>query len=205
MSAKSAFDYDIPFDIMVGFWVGTAGIYSRKGRYFMTTKSYVAIYWEHPHTKLSFREFAEDDYEFKGAESDYVDPREPETIAEALGKNAPLAPNSGALRVLQYDLTVHGPHCHGKDTSGTISLHGRQMHPDTYSFHVKKKEDDGVYHHIYNSHHLPTPDDWHIMGPIVGPINGEEGDVGLAVVQFFRRISYKVPITTVRNLAPQQK
>jgi hypothetical protein len=203
MSAKSAFDYDIPFDIMVGHWVGTAGIYSRKGRYFMSTKSYVSIYWEEPYTKLSFRESAEDDYEFKGAASDYIDPREPEAIAKALGENAALAPDSGALRVLQYDLTVHGPHCCGE--SGAFSLDGRQTHPDAYSFHVKKEEDDGVYHHVYNSHHLPTPDDWHIMGPIVGPINGEDGEVGLAVVQFFRRISYKVPITSVCKLAPQQK
>ena len=56
MSVQSAFDYAIPFDIMVGYWVGTASIYSPKGVYAMSTKSYVSVYWEEPYTKISFRE-----------------------------------------------------------------------------------------------------------------------------------------------------
>ena len=189
MSAQSAFDYAIPFDIMVGYWVGTASIYSPKGVYAMSTKSYVSVYWEEPYTKISFRESAEDDYEFKGAEADYVDTRQKGAIAGALGQKAALAANS-ALRVLQFDLTVEGPYCHG-GSKETVYVTGRQTRPDIYQFHVKRKE-NGHYHHIYNSHHLPSPDDWHIIGPIVGPVDGEEGEVGLAVAQFFRRISYEV-------------
>ena len=54
MSANSAFDYAIPYDIMVGYWVGTASIYSPKGVYAMSTKSYVSVYWEERHTNTQF-------------------------------------------------------------------------------------------------------------------------------------------------------
>lgn len=196
MTAKPAFDYAIPFDIMVGYWVGTASIYSPTGVYLMSTKSYVSVYWtgKKPYTELSFRESAEDDYSFQGSEANYVNPRELGTIKNALDKKAALPANS-ALRVLHYDLKVHGPHCYGGDED-TVYLKGLQTRPDIYQFHVKKKE-NGDHHHVYNSHHLPSPDDWHIIGPIVGRTQNGEGEVGLAVAQFFRRISYKVPIQTI--------
>src|SRR5258706_16419824 len=106
MSANSAFDYAIPYDIMVGYWVGTASIYSPKGVYVMSTKSYVSIYWVKRYTILSFRESAEDDYKFRGRPEDYLDPRVAEgekKVAAALRatKTKPLAAND-ALRVLTY-------------------------------------------------------------------------------------------------------
>jgi hypothetical protein len=200
MTSHSAFDYARPYDIMVGYWVGTANIYGPKGAYVMSTKSYVSVYWKKRYTTLSFWESAEDDFEFQGRAEDYLDSRraEEETITEILGSKTPLAA-TGALRVLAYDLEVRGPYCEGH--SGPVSVTGRQTRPDAYQFHVKKKE-NGHYHHIYNSHHLPSPDDWHIIGPIVGPIAGVEGEVGVAVVQNFRRISYDVPKASVRTLLP---
>ncbi len=196
----SAFDYALPFDIMVGYWVGSASVYGRKGSYVMSTKSFVSVYWEKRYQKLSFRESAEDEYEFTGAENNYLDTRkvDEKEIAAQIGSAAPRAVHGGALRVLTFDLDVNGPFCTGQ--SGPVTLDGRQTRPDAYQFHLTKIEKSGQTHHIYNSHHLPSPDDWHIIGPIVGPINGQEGQVGLAVTQFFRRISYDVPKATVRRL-----
>jgi hypothetical protein len=198
MTSHSAFDYAKPFDIMVGYWVGTASIYGPEGVYVMSTKSYVSVFWKDEDT-LSFRESAEDAEGFEGTAAHYVDSRRAgKTIAKLLKKKAVPAANSA--RVLHYDLAVKGPYCSG-GSKKTVYVTGRQTRPDVYQFHVKIKE-NGYYHHVYNSHHLPSPDDWHIIGPIVGPIDGEEGEVGLAVVQFFRRISYDVPVETVRNLLP---
>jgi hypothetical protein len=205
MTPHSAFDYARPYDIMVGYWVGTANIFGPKGSYVMSTKSYVSIYWKKCHTVLSFRESAEDDYEFQGCPEDYVDPRGGDKrIAAALGKNKkkPLVA-SDALRVLTYDFDVNGPYCES-DQTRSVSVTGRQTRPDAYQFHVKMNK-NGHYHHVYNSHHLPTPDDWHIIGPIVGPIKGKDGKVvdggvGLAVVQNFKRISYCVPAASVCEL-----
>ena len=202
MSANSAFDYAIPYDIMVGYWVGTASIYSPKGVYVMSTKSYVSIYWVKRHTILSFRKSAEDDYKFRGRPEDYLDPRAAagqKQVAAALGgtKTKPLAAND-ALRVLTYDFEVNGPYCQ-TDQTAQVSVTGRQTRPDAYQFHVKMRRGDG-YHHVYNGHHLPTPDDWHIIGPIVGRVDKEEGAVGFAVVQHFRRISYGVPAASIRKL-----
>jgi hypothetical protein len=202
MSANSAFDYAIPYDIMVGYWVGTASIYSPKGVYVMSTKSHVSVYWVKYQSIVSFRESAEDDYKFHGRPEDYLDPRGTageKRVAAALGKTKtkPLAANE-ALRVLTYDFDVNGPYCQ-TDQNAPVSVTGRQTRPDAYQFHVKMKREEG-YHHVYNSHHLPTPDDWHIIGPIVGRVDNEEGAVGLAVVQHFRRISYGVPAASVRKL-----
>jgi hypothetical protein len=200
MSANSAFDYAIPYDIMVGYWVGAASIYSPKGVYMMSTKSYVSVYWEKPYTKLSFRESAEDELAFAAPASRYFDSRRNKTIRNLLDKNTALA--AGALRVLEFDLKVKGAHCEGG--AGNVHVDGRQTRPDVYQMHVKKEEKNGDTHHIYNSHHLPSPDDWHIIGPIVGPIREKEtvtqGAVGLAVVQFFRRISYHVPESSIYKL-----
>jgi hypothetical protein len=198
MTSHSAFDYATPYDIMVGYWVGTANIYGPKGVYAMSTKSHVAVFWEKRYTKLSFRESAEDYDEFQGAAEDYLDSRraEEQTITGVLGSKTALAA-VGTLRVLAYDLDVNGPYCEG----GLHPVHvtGIQTRPDVYQFHVKKKE-NGDYHHVYNSHHLPSPDDWHIIGPIVGRIAGKDGEVGVAVVQNFRRISYDVPKASIRKL-----
>jgi hypothetical protein len=201
MTSQSAFDYARPYDIMVGYWVGTASIYAPSGAYVMSTKSYVAVYWEKRYTKLSFRESAEEEFE---SHSSLLDPRRAKhkEIADVLRKNKKAAvPASDSLRVLTFDLDVDGPFCQG--TSSLVSLDGRQTCPDAYQFHLKKEEEinkgEPLYHHIYNSHHLPSSDDWHIMGPIVGPIDGVEV-VGLAVAQFFRRLSYHVPKASIRRL-----
>jgi hypothetical protein len=200
MASQCAFDYAQPFDILVGYWVGSASIYGPKGVYVMSTKSFVSVYWEKRYQKLSFRESAEDEFGFTGPESEYLDTRQVSeaVIAAQISSAAPLADSSGALRILTFDLDVIGPYCTGQ--TGPVSLDGRQTRPDAYQFHLQKKEENGQTHHIYNSHHLPSPDDWHIIGPIVGPIKGIEGQVGLAVTQFFRRISYHVPRVTVRRL-----
>jgi hypothetical protein len=203
MSANCAFDYAIPFDIMVGYWVGTASIYSPKGVYVMSTKSYVSVFWEEPYNtktkkgKISFRESAEDEF---APGSAFFDSRRGKGIGKLLGKK--VAITAGALRTLAFDLDVRGLHCDGG--AGPVYVDGRQTRPDAYQMHVTKKEDNGDVHHIYNSHHLPSPDDWHIIGPIVGPIKEKgkviEGAVGLAVVQYFRRISYDVPEESIYPL-----
>jgi hypothetical protein len=191
-----SFDYAKPFDIMAGYWVGTASIYSPHGVYLMSTKSYVSVYWTDART-LSFRESAEDDFGFKGGLKDYTSARGTD-VENALNRATKRVTTSDAARVMTYDFEVVGPYC----TTGPIvpvSVTGRQTRPDAYQFHVKIQK-DGYYHHVYNSHHLPTPDDWHIIGPVVGPVKGTEGEVGLSVVQFFRRISYDVPTQTIHPI-----
>jgi hypothetical protein len=163
MTSSSAFDYARPFDILVGYWVNTANIYSPTGVYVMSTKSYVSVYWVERHRTLHFRESAEEDF---ACEDEYVDTRraDEQTIARALRERIGCA-TGGALRVLAYDFTVEGAHCFTAD--GPVSVDGCQTRPDAYQFHVKIQKGIGRFHHVYNSHHLPSPDDWHIIGTIV--------------------------------------
>jgi hypothetical protein len=198
MTSNSAFDYAKPFDIMVGYWVNTANIYSSKGVYVLSTKSYVSVYWVERDKILHFRESAEEDF---ACEVAYVDTRraDKEAIEEALKKTG--CATGGALRVLAYDFEVEGASCKG--SAGPVSVDGRQTRPDAYQFHVKIQK-AGRYHHVYNSHHLPSPDDWHIIGPIVATYpreeNEKEGDVGIGVVHNLRRLSYNVPKTSICKL-----
>jgi hypothetical protein len=192
-----SFDYAKPFDIMTGYWVGTASIYGPHGVYLMSTKSYVSVYWKDDHT-LSFRESAEDAFRFQGRPQDYIRPRGGSVVNALNGAGSVTA--SGAARVMTYDFKVNGPYCETTGPSDPVFVTGRQTRPDAYQFHVKMKKDHDRYHHAYNSHHLPTPDDWHIIGPIVGRVKKTEGEVGLSVVQFFRRISYDVPAQSVRPI-----
>jgi hypothetical protein len=196
----SNFDYDKPYDILVGHWVGSASIFSPRGTYLISTKSYVSVYWAADNI-LSFRESADDDLEFTGKPEQYLDPRQPKNIADACGSQ-PEITASDSLRVLTYDFTVTGTYCE-TDQSADVSVTGRQIRPDTYQFHVIKKHDEGD-HHVYNSHYLPTPNDWHISGPIVGRVDKVEGVVGLAVVQNFKRITYQVPVRSIRRLVTRK-
>ena len=195
MTSRSAFDYATPYDIMVGYWVGTGNIYGPKGLYVMSTKMHVGIYWKTPYTKLHFREAAEDFDEFQGSAGDYLDSRRTQMgeIERVLGATG-LAAIRG-LRALHYDITVEGQHCY-TDQNASISLSGMQTRPDVYQHHVKKKEEDGTYHHMYESHYFASPHDWQVTSPIVGP----DGEVGVAVVLNFRRISFDVPRAFIRAL-----
>jgi hypothetical protein len=200
----SQFDYAKPFDILVGHWVGMASIYSPKGTYLLSTKSYVSVYWESENI-LSFRESADDDLEFTGKSEEYLDPREVRSIVDAYRGQPEITP-SQSVRILQYDFKVEGTYCETTDQSADVSVTGRQTRPDAYQFHVIKKrpEEEGGPHHVYNSHYLPTPNDWHITGPIVGRVKKVEGVVGLAVAQTFKRIAYHVPKQQMRRLVARK-
>jgi hypothetical protein len=216
MNPQTAFDYAKPFDILVGHWVGVASIYNPKGNYLISTKSYVSVFWQED-GDLGFRESAEDAMEFSGQPEEFVNPRTPEGLKRivALLSGKTHVVRSSTLRDLTYDFKVVGSHCATKPTSeDLISVTGRQTRPDAYQFHVKKPKTkpDGTkyFHHVYNSHHLPTPNDWHINGPIVGPIKMKnedgkmvtvDGEIGLSVAQSFKRISYHVPEWVVREIS----
>jgi hypothetical protein len=198
----SQFDYAKPFDILVGHWVGIASIYSPKGIYLLSTKSYVSVYWAAENI-LSFRESADDDFEFTGRSEEYLDPRQVRSVEQA-SKGQPEITPSESLRLLRYDFKVEGTYCKTTDQSADVSVTGRQTRPDTYQFHVVKKRPAGDHHHVYNSHYLPTPNDWHITGPIVGRVKEVEGEVGLAVAQTFKRIAYHVPVKQIRRLVARR-
>jgi hypothetical protein len=226
MSLQSAFDFAKPFDIMVGHWVGTSSTYDPAGTYLFSSKSYVSVYWKNADT-LSFRESGEDVMEYGQGAQDFVNPRTDDGIkrigqllSEAKSKAGGEVSNRSGLRRLTYDFTVTGSECHTNlGQNSDISVSGRRTRPDAYQFHVKKRREKQTkaglvkyYHHVFNSHHLASPEDWHIIGPVVGPVwkknpdgseelneNGDE-KVGLSVVQFFRRISYSVPEHFVSEL-----
>jgi hypothetical protein len=110
---------------------------------------------------------------------------------------------SNSVRLLRYNFKVEGTYSE-TDQDAEVSVTGRQTRPDTYQFHVIKKRPEGDHHHVYNSHYLPSPNDWHITGPIVGRVDGVEGVMGLAVAQSFRRIAYHVPVKLIRRLVARR-
>src|SRR5215207_6599519 len=123
MNAQTAFDYAKPFDILVGHWVGVASVYSPKGAYLISTKSYVSVFWQED-GDLGFRESGEDAMEFSeqpDQPEEFVNPRSDEGVKRIVsllsgdcGRKKRVVARSSTLRDLTYDFAVVGSHCETK-------------------------------------------------------------------------------------------
>jgi hypothetical protein len=165
MSSRTAFDYDTPYDIMTGFWVGVATTYDSKGKYLGSMSSRLAVYWKKPHTLIHFhQEMAKSDEMLEGYASRKA---------------------SDKLILLDLDLRVDGKCANGStDGPDVVEITGTATRPDHYHFHLQSKEG-----HWYNNHHFMGPDERHILGPFIG----RDGEIAAVVAQTFKRISHEVP------------
>ncbi len=114
-----------------------------------------------------------------------------DSAPEAIRNLAPEAIRNLALP--DYDLTVNGKYATA--TSATIDLAGTETRPDVYHFELKEKG-TGLRLRWYNSHIFMSPNERHIMGPVVDT----NTLLGLIMVHIFTRISYDVPTALQREL-----
>jgi hypothetical protein len=166
---------NMPYDIMVGIWVGTAVSFSPKGEPVSSGLSRNIIYWhQRPETRGS-----------KGL----LHFRQDQGVAKT---GAPV--NLLGLLFAEYDLEVNGKYAESvpdREHPGrqTLALKGTETRPDVYHFDGEDLEGEGKGFRWYNSHYFTSRDERHIMGPVVSP----RGEVGLIHVQIFTRIAYDVP------------
>jgi hypothetical protein len=161
-----------PYDIMVGIWVGTAVSFSPTGEQISSGLSRNVIYWHDRPTRKS---------KGKGQLHFRQD--------QGLDKGTAPAGLTGLI-FAEYDLEVTGKHA--LSVTPGLTLRGTETRPDVY--HFDGTEETGF--RWYNSHHFTSPDERHIMGPVVD----KAGKVGLIHVQIFTRVSYVVPDALHRHL-----
>jgi hypothetical protein len=171
MSSNTAFDYATPYDIMVGLWTAQKIVYGPKGEYLDSTPSFVAVYWEKRHKLMHFRE---------GKSS------------KRLARRAAVA----RMASLEFDLNVDGKYSHGESSKG-VKITGTETRPDVYHFHLKDV-DGGNW---YNNHYLISPNERHVLGPLVE----KNGKIEMIVAQTLTRVSYDVPKKYKRKLHRSSK
>jgi hypothetical protein len=170
MATDPVFDYGTPYNIMVGFWIGLADVYSIKGEYQGSMSSSGAVYWKEPNKKLHFRQ-------------------DPEDTSNRVLKNFAHQRAVVQRLTLEYDLDVDGKYCDG--ASGGVHVTGTEMRPDVYHFHLKFPDVDW-----YNIHRFMGENERNVLGPSVA----HDGTIQMVVSQTLTRISYDVPNEFRREL-----
>jgi hypothetical protein len=162
----------MPYDIMVGLWAKQSIMYDPKGNYIGSVPGLVAVYWHKPGKLIHFRE---------------------DLLTETSDAKKFAARSSDIFKFIrsEFDLKVNGKHAEGG--SPQLKVVGLEARPDVYHFHLKS--DQG---HWYNNHHCITPNERHIMGPLVSI--KQDGALQSIVAQTLTRISYDVPNKSKHSL-----
>jgi len=160
-----------PFDVMLGYWAGTANFYNTDGEYVTSSPSRVAVYWGTPYTRIHFR-------------------TDPPSFAEpALIGGPPLLALLTSFLDLEFDLDIVGK----KGSGGTMetAVTGIESSPDVYHFILANSSAETAWH---NTHRFISPDERRITGP--GLLRGQ---MGTFVTQNFTRLTYDVPKSYIRD------
>ena len=179
MSGKSIFDYETPYDIMVGAWTGHSILYDSKGAYKFTGPSILSIYWKEPGKILRY--FQED----MG------------NLDNIVARHEGHYPVVDVIQTRAFDLHIDpkAPKACVSGPESAIRVQGAESRPDTYLFHLEfpaeGKSPGGNY---YNNQYFANPNERHIIGPYVPNVHADSAtpasDFSSVIAQTFTRISY---------------
>lgn len=165
MTSAGFFDFQDPFDIMVGLWNGMTTTFDEHGHYQNSVASLVRISWVRKGKLLRYQQ------------------QELANLDEVLKGN----PHKDALAQIishDFDMKVTGKACQSTTTHGeTMSMKGVETRPGTYLFHLQFAQGD-----YYNNQYFQGPNERHIIGPFVAKSAGR--DFSFVVSQTFTRVSY---------------
>ncbi len=165
MASTGFFDFQAPFDIMVGLWNGMTTTYDEHGHYQNSVASLVRVSWVRKGKTLNYEQ------------------QELANLDEVLKGN----PNKEVLgRIISHDfnMAVTGKACRSTTTNREkMSMKGVETRPGTYLFHLAFPEGD-----YYNNQYFSGPNERNIIGPFVAASGGRE--FSFVVTQTFTRISY---------------
>jgi hypothetical protein len=193
VTIRREFGYSMPYDSMVGYWMGVSTVYRPDGSYWNSVVSRVAMYWKRKDALLHYRQ-------------------DEEQIDNVLGEDDPLASAIGAIIHHSFDLAVDGKACRSVHASEPMSVDGTETAPDVYLFHLTFPTG-----HFYNNQYFLGPHERRIIGPYVEPAPSTRanpdsklapplGEIRAVVAQTFTRISYEVPRALIYELpAPRAK
>ena len=159
------FDFQDPFDIMVGLWSGMTTSFDEHGHYESSVASLVRISWVKKDEILHYqqKELANLDQALRG------NPRK-EVLANIISHD--------------FSMAVEGKACHSVKVKGEkLSMKGVETRPGVYLFHLTFPQGD-----YYNNQIYAGANERHIIGPFVPKGRGRA--FNCVVSQTFTRISY---------------
>jgi hypothetical protein len=166
MTTAGFFDFQDPFDIMVGLWNGMTTTYDEHGHYQNSVASLVRVSWVKKGKTLRYQqqELADLDAVLKGN------------------------PNKAILAHIishDFDMAVKGKACQGtvNNNKEKMSMKGVETRPGTYLFHLTFPQGD-----YYNNQYFTGANERHIIGPFIAASGGR--DFSFVVAQTFTRVSY---------------
>ena len=164
MTSTGSFDFQDPFDIMVGLWNGMTTTFDEHGHYANSVASLVRVSWVRKGKILRYQQ------------------EELANLDQALEGN----PHKNVLAQIishDFDMAVVGKACHSTVAKKEqMSMKGVETRPGTYLFHLKFPMGD-----YYNNQYFTGPNKRDIIGPFV-PSDSRE--FKFVVAQTFTRISY---------------
>lgn len=165
MASTGVFDFQDPFDIMVGLWNGMTTTYDVHGHYQNSVASLVRVSWARKGKLLRYQQ------------------QELANLDQVLDGN----PHKEVLaRIIShdFDMAVKGKACQSTTThKEKMSMKGVETQPGTYLFHLNFPQGD-----YYNNQYFVGANERHIIGPFVPASGGR--DFSFVVAQTFTRISY---------------
>jgi hypothetical protein len=165
MASTGFFDFQDPFDIMVGLWNGMTTTYDAEGHYRNSVASLVRVSWVRKGKTLRYQQ------------------EELANLDQVLAGN----PHKDILASIishDFDMAVKGKSCHSTTThKEKMSMKGTETQPGTYLFHLSFPQGD-----YYNNQYFVGANERHIIGPFVAANGGR--DFSFVVAQTFTRISY---------------
>ena len=165
MATAGFFDFQDPFDIMVGLWNGMTTTYDEHGHYQNSVASLVRVSWVRKGKTLRYQqeELANLDQVLEGSPHKDI-------LASIISHD--------------FDMAVKGKACQSTNThKEKMSMKGVETRPGTYLFHLNFPQGD-----YYNNQYFTGPNERHIIGPFVAADGGR--DFSFVVAQTFTRISY---------------
>ncbi|MCV6585667.1 MAG: hypothetical protein OIF47_09035 [Marinibacterium sp.] len=184
----SSYDYNRPFDIMVGAWTGHSILYNARGEYQVSGPSVVWIRWIK--TGKVLRYFQEDLTSLDDL---------------AILHEADRDSFRDTMKTRAFDLRIDGKRCDSFDNaqlSSNIEVEGSESRPGTYIFHLNfppMPAKDGAPAtpggDYYNNQYFTNPNERQIIGPFIAkdPQGKPQKQVTSVVAQTFTRISYDIP------------
>ncbi|MCK1601598.1 hypothetical protein IVB02_09155 [Bradyrhizobium sp. 166] len=185
----------MPYDNMVGIWIGTFAIFDTAGDCVTAGPSRYMVYWKDRPNLMHFRQ--DQDLQATVVKS-LIERVEDPALKRLLQVDDAAAQVVEDLAAPDYDLIVTGKSAEGVGMGPAgrpVEATGAELSPDVYHFQLVEKGSKAQFR-WYNTHIFPSQDERRTIGPVIDMT----GRIGLIMLHTYTRISRTVPETLFTTL-----
>ncbi|MEY9884515.1 hypothetical protein [Bradyrhizobium sp. USDA 329] len=184
----------MPYDNMVGIWIGTFAIFDTAGDCVTAGPSRYMVYWKDRPNLMHFRQ----DEDLRATVVKSLIKRVEDPILKRLLQVDDAAARIGDLGTPDYDLIVTGKSATGVGMGPAgrpVEATAAELSPDVYHFQLAEKGIEAQFR-WYNTHIFASQDERRTIGPVIDLT----GRIGLIMLHTYTRISRSVPETLFTTL-----